>query len=211
MLAANQTTPSLPTQEEQYENETIRTPKLFDDPKKFIEDAKEWGQKIRKHRQRAQKQKLQNQRQANKNAAQEVSEEVENESTPQSELEEFYVQLREKSNNPKLQMNFLKRIPQVTVANYFRSIPIPSDVFSDILRAFAASAKNSVDLCLMHNFMIGLTSSFKFDQTLKEATDGDIENINTLVERIRVVNYAKGDELEYFYVKRRKYALYDNK
>ena len=30
-----------------------RSSKLFMDPKKFIEDAKEWGQKIRKHRQRA--------------------------------------------------------------------------------------------------------------------------------------------------------------
>ena len=111
----------------------------------------------------------------------------------------------------KLKMNFLKRIPQVAVANYFRSNAVPANIFSDILKAFATSAKSSIDLCLMHNFLIGLSSSLKFDLTLKEATDEDIENIKILVERIRSVNYAKGDELEYFYVKRRKYALYDNK
>ena len=43
------------------EGDSDANKKLFIDPKKFIEDAKEWGQKIRKHRQRAQKK---NQRQA---------------------------------------------------------------------------------------------------------------------------------------------------
>ena len=64
---------------------------------------------------------------------------------------------------------------------------------------------------MMQNFMIGLTSSFRFDQTLKEATDDDMENIRILIERVKVLNDAKGDELEYFFVKRRKYALYNNK
>ena len=56
----------------------------------------------------------------------------------------------------------------------------------------------------MHNFLIGLSECYKFSETLKNASESDLEYIDVCVEKINSINDVKAFHLNHIYVTKRE-------
>ena len=101
--------------------------------------------------------------------------------------------------NTETQLTYLKRIPTATMNGYFVKTELETETFAEILRTLSEKVTSTDDCTWAHNFMMGMSKSFKFDMTIMFIEDEEIDYISTIVGKIRAVDAGKADQVKAAY------------
>ena len=99
-------------------------------------------------------------------------------------------------NNSEQQMQFLKKIPVSTIQGFFKNTELDAEIFGKILRTLAELTASPDECIWAHNFMMALSSAYKFDTTLMLVGNAESQDIQTIINKIRKVDRNKASQLE---------------